>query len=189
MLDAKSYQQNNNTLATSLFGGGLTNILASSSRRSSLSSVYSLADSINLGDNQHGSLNDAKCHLNDSHYHMADDEAFLSPARVSGFALSSKQWAFFLVGKVQEVKWCDDAFEKLELNSVIKSTIRALVETHNKTGLRFDDFIKDKGKGLIMLLYGPPGAGKTLTAGMSTLNQISRSTFNVSCIQVPKFKT
>jgi hypothetical protein len=153
-----------------------------------MSSIYSLEGSINLGDNQHGSLNDAKCHLNDSHYHMADDEAFLSPARATGFALSSKQWALFLVDEVQEVQWRDNAFEKLELNSVVKSTIRALVETHNKTGLKFDDFIKDKGKGLIMLLYGPPGAGKTLTAGMSTLHPMLRFTLNASCVQVPPIR-
>ena len=96
---------------------------------------------------------------------MTEDQAFLAPARTPGFALSTKQWAYFLVEKVQEVQWHDNAFDHLELDPVIKTTIQALVETHNKTGLKFDDFIKDKGKGLIMLLYGPPGAGKTLTAG------------------------
>lgn len=34
-------------------------------------------------------------------------------------------------------------------------------------GGRHDDIIAGKGSGLIMLLHGGPGTGKTLTAGMS----------------------
>ena len=29
----------------------------------------------------------------------------------------------------------------------------------------FDDLIQGKGKGLVLLLHGPPGVGKTYTAG------------------------
>lgn len=45
-----------------------------------------------------------------------------------------------------------------------KELILALTESQveNKDG--FDDVIQGKGKGMIMLLSGPPGVGKTLTA-------------------------
>ena len=33
-----------------------------------------------------------------------------------------------------------------------------------KNNEQFDDFVQGKGKGIIMLLAGPPGVGKTLTA-------------------------
>jgi hypothetical protein len=127
-----------------------------SSRRSSVSSYSPSFSSLFAGkEARHGSLNEAKCHPNNIHYHMTDEQAFLAPARVPGFALSAKRWAFFLVEKVREVQWRDSAFEQLELEPTIKTTIQALVSTHNKIGSRFDDFIKEKGKGLIMLLYGP----------------------------------
>ena len=52
------------------------------------------------------------------------------------------------------------------MEPVLKDTIRALVGMHDTPMPNFDDFITGKGKGVIMSLEGPPGAGKTLTAGM-----------------------
>lgn len=50
----------------------------------------------------------------------------------------------------------------------IKRHIQVLVQTHGNASVAgaapFDDVVKDKGKGLIGLLVGPPGVGKTLTA-------------------------
>lgn len=46
----------------------------------------------------------------------------------------------------------------------LKDTIFRLVIAHSQESSTFDDFVKGKGKGLIGLFYGPPGAGKTLTA-------------------------
>lgn len=39
-----------------------------------------------------------------------------------------------------------------------------LVIAHSSGASNFDDFVKGKGLGLIGLLFGPPGSGKTLTA-------------------------
>jgi ATP-dependent 26S proteasome regulatory subunit len=48
----------------------------------------------------------------------------------------------------------------------MKDTIEAFIRTtHISFDSKFDDFVADKGKGLVMLLHGPPEAGKTLTAG------------------------
>lgn len=46
----------------------------------------------------------------------------------------------------------------------LKEVIYKLVVAHSKGASTFDDFVKGKGKGLIGLLFGPPGSGKTLTA-------------------------
>jgi SpoVK/Ycf46/Vps4 family AAA+-type ATPase len=74
------------------------------------------------------------------------------------------------VDEVKEITWAQDSFATLELEENFKKTINALVYTHGnplRVHEQFDDIISRKGKGLIFLLTGPPGLGKTLTAGMS----------------------
>lgn len=65
--------------------------------------------------------------------------------------------------KVAEIEWNDEAFANLVLPAGRKTHLRSLVEAHN-AGLGFDDFVKGKGHGLIINLFGPPGVGKTLSA-------------------------
>ena len=79
-----------------------------------------------------------------------------------------------LVDNVFNVTWNKDAFERLVLPSNTKELIKALVMVRTSVpgkiqgmslaGKR-DDLIAGKGNGLIMLLHGGPGTGKTLTAG------------------------
>lgn len=44
--------------------------------------------------------------------------------------------------------------------------MRGLVEAHDPDSPSFDDVVEGKGRGVILSLEGPPGSGKTLTAGM-----------------------
>ena len=62
------------------------------------------------------------------------------------------------------MEWQDDAFELLALEDEQKRLIHALVKRHCDEQHTFDDIIPGKGKGLIGLLCGRPGCGKTLTA-------------------------
>ena len=68
----------------------------------------------------------------------------------------------FSVEKVEEVEWNEDAFANLVLPSDRKHLLQSLVEAHHK-GLGFDDFIKGKGHGLVINLFGPPGVGTFTT--------------------------
>ena len=45
-----------------------------------------------------------------------------------------------------------------------KELLERLIKSHGNDESGFDDIIKGKGKGLVGLLLGPPGVGKTLTA-------------------------
>lgn len=45
-----------------------------------------------------------------------------------------------------------------------KTLIHSLVKQHSSKGTGYDDVVEGKGKGLIGLLSGGPGCGKTLTA-------------------------
>jgi hypothetical protein len=82
---------------------------------------------------------------------------------------------------VTPIEWDEDAFSNLVLPSDRKTLLQSLVEAHNAE-LGFDDFIKGKGRGLVVNLcvdlskyhvhhrlithfsFGPPGVGKTLSA-------------------------
>ncbi|KAI9761672.1 MAG: Arginine N-methyltransferase 2 [Chaenotheca gracillima] len=69
----------------------------------------------------------------------------------------------FFIESVREITWSEDAFKSLVLPQSHKELILAFAESQlqNKT---FDDVIRGKGRGIILLLSGPPGVGKTLTA-------------------------
>lgn len=50
-----------------------------------------------------------------------------------------------------------------------------MVEGHVSGGAKFDDFVRGKGQGLVINLFGSPGVGKTLTAEvMSERKQSSK---------------
>ena len=65
---------------------------------------------------------------------------------------------------MQQVVWSDEPFNSLVIDEKPKTLIRSLVKQHNNTDLSYDDIIQGKGLGLIGLLSGNPGCGKTLTA-------------------------
>ena len=108
-------------------------------------------------------------HRNDSSYVITDEQALLAPALVKGFSLDAKAWATFLVEKATDIEWREDSFSRLEVENEVKKVIQALINSHGKQGTvngKFNDIVANKGQGLVFLLAGPPGLGKTLTAGM-----------------------
>ncbi|KAK2030006.1 P-loop containing nucleoside triphosphate hydrolase protein [Colletotrichum zoysiae] len=70
----------------------------------------------------------------------------------------------FHVDGVTDVETNDAALGHLVLPSDYKRVIWAFVEAQLAGSEDFDDVIKGKGKGMIMLLAGEPGTGKTLTS-------------------------
>lgn len=60
--------------------------------------------------------------------------------------------------------WSDEPFDSLVLGQKQKELIHALVKQHSARSEHFDDVVRGKGKGLVGLLSGNPGCGKTLTA-------------------------
>lgn len=69
----------------------------------------------------------------------------------------------FNIELIQDVEWNNDAFANLVLPDGRKDLLQSLVEAHHRE-LGFDDFIKGKGHGLLINLFGPPGVGKTFSA-------------------------
>lgn len=67
------------------------------------------------------------------------------------------------VDNIHEVVWNEQAFKNLEVDPETKELVFALV-TSQLAVEKGTDLIENKGNGLIMLLHGGPGTGKTFTA-------------------------
>ncbi|RYP57796.1 hypothetical protein DL770_010583 [Monosporascus sp. CRB-9-2] len=96
---------------------------------------------------------------------LSDDDVLTCYHSLPGFSLESRKWGWFSVPDIQEIAYDDEAFAGLVLPEEKKRLISALVRHQSLLGGdEYDDLIQGKGKGLIFLLHGPPGVGKTYTA-------------------------
>jgi hypothetical protein len=102
-------------------------------------------------------------------YDLSDEHLLICDYEIPGFSLADKKWCWFAVDRIRDVEFNSDAFEKLLLPQEQKDLIHSLVKVHTNKNLSFDDVIKGKGKGMVFLLHGVPGVGKTLTAGVTIL--------------------
>ena len=104
----------------------------------------------------------------DGVYGLTDAELLLAPPIVYGFSLADKLWLEFNVNHVAPISWNEEAFDGLVLPQKRKTLLRGLIEAHGRLksegSMRFDDFVRGKGQGLVINLFGPPGVGKTLSA-------------------------
>jgi hypothetical protein len=95
---------------------------------------------------------------------LTDEQKMMCTPLVRGYAFKEKLWLNFFVNAVQEITYNEGAFESLVLPDNKKEIIYGFISTHQNHMSGFDDVIQGKGRGIILLLCGPPGVGKTLTA-------------------------
>ncbi|KAH8885985.1 P-loop containing nucleoside triphosphate hydrolase protein [Thozetella sp. PMI_491] len=96
-----------------------------------------------------------------------EDPSLLLPPRFLGYATKEKVWGQFRVSVAADpIQKSRKKFEEdLQLNPESKQLIWALVAAHQeRQGAQIEDVVHNKGKGLVLLLHGGPGVGKTLTA-------------------------
>ncbi|KAL9037100.1 MAG: hypothetical protein Q9214_005846 [Letrouitia sp. 1 TL-2023] len=120
---------------------------------------------------------------------LNDDDKRLLPGRVFGFVLRSRTWANMSIHLVRDLPIKQDGFDQLVLPEGHKDLVRALVKTHSRGSrpaygpVERDhqvDLVKGKGKGLIILLHGVPGVGKTSTAECIA-DYTQRPLFPITC--------
>ncbi|KAM3086226.1 hypothetical protein ACMFMF_000179 [Clarireedia jacksonii] len=87
----------------------------------------------------------------------------LFPAKITGYDLRRKTWVDLEVDRLCDVSWNKKAFETLVVDDDTKELIEALV-TSQLAAEKSTDMVAGKGNGLIILLHGGPGTGKTFTA-------------------------
>ncbi|KAK0754184.1 hypothetical protein B0T18DRAFT_314603 [Schizothecium vesticola] len=133
---------------------------------------------------------------------VSDDELVIMSYRVFGFVLRSRKWAKLDLSHLTDVhlpaaegekdqqggteKKSTTAFDRLVLEEWHRPMILALIAQHfrdkkSTVGQREEfDIVKGKGKGLILLLHGAPGVGKTSTAeGVADL--FKKPLFQITC--------
>ncbi|PPJ58452.1 hypothetical protein CBER1_08352 [Cercospora berteroae] len=102
--------------------------------------------------------------LNEAGYMMHTGFLMLITSKIRGFDFTNKKWAKFEVDNVTDIAWSENAFDRLVLSSARKRLVKALVDGNESHKGGLDDVIRGKGQGLVILLSGVPGTGKTLTA-------------------------
>lgn len=95
---------------------------------------------------------------------LSEDQLILFSGLVFGYSLADGRWGAFSVNNVSNVEWNHGAFESLVMEPELKELVCGLIKSHHQATTDSDDFVRGKGKGLIGLLFGKPGLGKTLTA-------------------------
>lgn len=113
---------------------------------------------------------------------FSKEDLLISSPLVLGFAFSEKLWLEFTVSGIKDIQWNESAFDSLVLPDDQKSIVKALVQSHTSGAQEHklvDDFVEGKGQGLLTVLHGPPGVGKTLTAeGIAEL--LKRPLYHIS---------
>ncbi|KAI8625202.1 hypothetical protein F5Y19DRAFT_489873 [Xylariaceae sp. FL1651] len=120
-----------------------------------------------------------------------DEELVIMTYRAFGFVLRSRKWAQLDLNSLKYENTdartsALNAFERLELPSGHREMVKSLVTQHfrdRQAAFAKDDqtdLVRGKGKGLILLLHGAPGVGKTTTAeGVAELFQ--KPLFQITC--------
>ena len=128
---------------------------------------------------------------------ICDDYVMLLPFRIYGYAMLNRKWfplKMSLISDItpEQVKNTAAGYEDLVLPEGHKKLLQAVVKNQvteprqrsSKGEEELDEFqmdvVKGKGKGLIILLHGAPGVGKTSTAECVAA-QLKRPLLPITC--------
>ena len=103
----------------------------------------------------------------------------LLPLNLKGYNFRRKKWYDLVADRILDVKWNKEAFQKVVVDRKAKDLIQALVSDQLAAEVS-TDLIAGKGNGLILLLHGSPGTGKTLTAE-SVAELAEKPLYRVTC--------
>ncbi|KAK6206838.1 P-loop containing nucleoside triphosphate hydrolase (ATPase) [Colletotrichum tabaci] len=104
---------------------------------------------------------------------LTDHESLLLPSTVVTYVFRTRTWEYVHVKNLHPPQFDDDMISHLVMSEQRLKTLKALSKSYarvNKHGEGIKnskwsaDFVRGKGNGLIFLLHGKPGVGKTCTA-------------------------
>ena len=95
---------------------------------------------------------------------VPEDELVLCGPTVFGYAFTEKAWVQMTVEGISPIVWDTEAYNKLVLPEDTKRLVKSLVQACRTDTKLIKDIISTKGSGVVFVLHGEPGTGKTLTA-------------------------
>ncbi|KAI0514731.1 P-loop containing nucleoside triphosphate hydrolase protein [Xylaria bambusicola] len=104
---------------------------------------------------------------------LTTHQYFLCTSEMPAFVFKTRTWETLHVGGFTELKFEETLINSLVMDPQRKRTLKALAKCFSRLDKNEDqlkeepwtaDFIQGKGNGLIFLLHGRPGIGKTYTA-------------------------
>lgn len=94
---------------------------------------------------------------------VSKPDPLLCPPYAVGYSLSRKDWCRFLVDNISPPRWKQSVWDSLVIPDRQKLILQGLVTSHEYPSNARNQ-PEQKGKGLVILLHGTPGSGKTLSA-------------------------
>ncbi|KAK4216778.1 aaa family atpase [Rhypophila decipiens] len=120
----------------------------------------------------------------------AEEDLLLLPGRIFAFVFRSRKWACLQLGRSEdgsenltEIASRAEPWTDLELPEGHKEVVQSLITWHFKADKKVNphfDLVREKGKGVIILLHGVPGVGKTSTAECAAESN-GRPLFPITC--------
>ena len=98
---------------------------------------------------------------------LTEEQYLICRGHIGGFSFNEKKWEFFNVDDIELIEFNEKIFSSsLMLEDRYKNILLSLIRMQSvKSEESFHDIIKGKGNGVVFLLHGEPGVGKTMTAG------------------------
>ncbi|KAK0638312.1 Protein CdcH [Lasiodiplodia hormozganensis] len=119
---------------------------------------------------------------------LSDEYLVLLPKRLMVFSFLQRKFINADINCLKVIEPEPDIFDKLSINEAHKQMVRSLVKEHFRKKKRrhegkevmYQDIIKGKGTGLVFLLHGVPGVGKTATAE-AVAQENRKPLFSITC--------
>ena len=94
---------------------------------------------------------------------LNEEQLRLCAPTLRAYSVNDKKWLHIMVDDVEDIEWDDQAFKHLALPQEKKQMILAFANSQIKHEQNSGNVVQGKVNGVIVLC-GPPGAGRTLTA-------------------------
>ncbi|KUI57265.1 Putative cell division cycle ATPase [Cytospora mali] len=123
---------------------------------------------------------------------LGEEDLVLLPKRSFAYTLRERKFVVIDVNYLKPIIKEEGVFERLKILKDYKDIVRGLVSSHFQkkelerlfAGKPFEilgqDLIRGKGKGLVILLHGVPGVGKTATAEAVAMES-NKPLFTITC--------
>lgn len=127
-----------------------------------------------------------------SSQHLSSEDLALLPSRIFVYSLRNRKFLNADIRCLEPIKRQKSSFDKLKIPVAHKTMIQSVVWEHfekkaaqeqgriRKLEISDQDFIRGKGRGLIILLHGAPGVGKTATAE-AVADVYKKPLFSITC--------